>query len=209
MILERERADVVEYCQKMMADELTVGTSGNISVRAGDLIAITPSGVDYDQLTPASICVLDLDGNVVDGDLKPSSEVPMHTLVYQETDAKAVIHTHPVYATVVSTLCTETPTIHYMLALHGGAVRVASYAPFGTDELAENIRTAMVDRHAVIMENHGATCWGADLHAAHSRSLYLEWVCRVWVTARSIGDPRLLDREELAVVQRKLGSYGS
>lgn len=208
MLLETQRREIIDHCLKMAAEDLTVGTSGNISVRVGDLVAITPSGVDYDALTPELISVIDLDGTVVEGERKPSTEVPMHLLVYRETDATAVIHTHPVYATVVSTLLDETPCIHYMLALHGGPVRVAPYAPFGTDELAEHIRTAMADRYAVLLQNHGATTWGDSLHSAFSRSLYLEWVCRVWVTARQIGDPRILTSGEMDVVMDKLGSYG-
>jgi L-fuculose-phosphate aldolase len=87
MQLPDERAALVDYCLRMQADDLTVGTSGNISVRSGDLVAITPSGVVYDDLTPEAICVIDLDENVVEADLDPSSEVPMHTSVYRATDA--------------------------------------------------------------------------------------------------------------------------
>lgn len=208
MLVEKERAEVIEYCLKMARDDLTVGTSGNISVRVGDLVVITPSGVDYEALTPEMIVVTDLTGTVVDGSTTPSSELAMHLLVYARTDATAVIHTHPVYSTVVGTLAPETPTIHYMLALHGGAVRVAPYAPYGTTELAENVAEAMAGRSAVLMQNHGAICYGSSLHSAYSRALYLEWVCKVWVLAKGIGDPHLLTSDELAVVAAKLGSYG-
>jgi len=102
MQLPDERAELVEYCLRMQADDLTVGTSGNLSVRSGDLIAITPSGVVYDDLTPEAICVIDLNGNVVEADLEPSSEVPMHTSVYRATDARAVVHSHPMYCTTLS-----------------------------------------------------------------------------------------------------------
>lgn len=209
MILEQERQAVIDACHKMVADDLTVGTSGNISVRSGDLVAITPSGIDYDDLTPEAITVIDMDGTIVDGPYKPSTEVPLHLLVYKQTDAQAVVHTHPVYATVVGTLQPETPVIHYMLSLHGGPVRVAPYAIFGSDELAENIKQAMTDRYAVLMENHGAICWGKNLKEAHNRALYLEWVCRVWVTAKSVGDPKLLTADELNAVIGKLSTgYG-
>jgi len=208
MLLEKERAEVIEYCLKMAKDDLTVGTSGNISVRVDDLVAISPSGVDYDAMTPEQIVVTDLEGTIVEGTRSPSSELAMHLLVYAETDATAVIHTHPVYSTVVGTLAEETPTIHYMIALHGGAVRVAPYAPYGSVQLAENVAAAMKDRSAVLMQNHGAICFGDSLHSAYSRALYLEWVCRVWVIARGIGDPHLLTSDQINVVIDKLGSYG-
>lgn len=104
MQLPDERAALVDYCRRMQADDLTVGTSGNLSVRSGDLIAITPSGVPYEDLTPEAICVIDLAGQVVEADLDPSSEVPMHTSVYRATDAGAVVHTHPLYCTALSVL---------------------------------------------------------------------------------------------------------
>jgi L-fuculose-phosphate aldolase len=129
MQLPEERAALVEYCLRMQADDLTVGTSGNLSVRSGHLIAITPSGVVYDDLTPEAICVIDLDGNVVEADLDPSSEVPMHTSVYRATDAGAVVHSHPLYCTALSVTMDEVPPVHYMITLLGGPIRVAPLRP--------------------------------------------------------------------------------
>lgn len=208
MLLPDERAAVVEYCLKMQADDLTVGTSGNLSVRSGDLIAITPSGVVYDDLTPETVCVIDLDGTVVEGDLEPSSEVPMHTAVYQATDAGAVVHSHPMYCTVLSVTMDEVPPVHYMLALLGGPVRVAPYARFGSPELARGSVDAMVDRTGVLLRNHGATTYGPTLAKAYTRSLYLEWVCRLYHQAKQIGEPTLLTPEQLEEVGKVIGSYG-
>lgn len=208
MLYEKERQAIIDICLDMVRDRLTLGTSGNVSVRIGDHVCITPSGFDYDKLTPADITVIDLDGNLVEGNPKPSSEVPMHLLVYHETDAKAVIHTHPRYGTVVGTLVDETPMIHYMLAPCGGAVRVAKYARFGSDELAENVRTAMVGRSAVLLENHGATCWGTSLADAYNKCAYLEWVCEVWVKAKALGDPHLLSAEQFDEVVDEISRSG-
>src|SRR5579875_3094747 len=113
MLLENERAQLVEFSRRMQADQLTVGTSGNLSVRSGDHVAITPSGAAYETLTPESICVITVTGEMVDGNLEPSTEVPMHTLVYQRTDARAVVHTHPAYASTLSVLIDELPAVHY------------------------------------------------------------------------------------------------
>jgi L-fuculose-phosphate aldolase len=208
MLLPDERAAVVEYCLKMQADDLTVGTSGNLSVRSGDLIAITPSGVVYDDLTPETVCVIDLAGTVVEGDLEPSSEVPMHTAVYQATDAGAVVHSHPMYCTALSVTMDEVPPVHYMLALLGGPVRVAPYARFGSPELARGSVEAMVDRTGVLLRNHGATTYGPTLAKAYTRSVYLEWVCRLYHQAKQIGEPTLLTPEQLEEVGKVIDSYG-
>ena len=208
MLMQKERELIIEYCLRMLKDGLTVGTSGNVSVRAGENIAITPSGVDYEALVPQDICIITLDGKHVDGPDNPSSEVPMHTVVYRFTDALAVVHTHPVYATVVGTLLEEVPQIHYMLALLGGPVRVAPYAQFGTEKLARNCIVAMKDRYGVLLQNHGATTYGEDLAKAYSRSVYLEWLCRIYCEAKALGEPRLLSTAEFGAVAGAVSSYG-
>jgi L-fuculose-phosphate aldolase len=208
MLLYDERVQLVQFCHRMQADELTVGTSGNLSVRSGDHIAITPSGVVYDDLTPESICIIDLDGNKVEDGLDPSSEVPMHTSVYRATDAGAVVHTHPLYCTTLSVVLDEVPPVHYMIALLGGPVRVAKYARFGSPELAENSVRAMAGRYGALMQNHGATTYGDTLAKAYTRSVYLEWVCRLYHQARLLGEPNLLPLEEIDGVAEVLNSYG-
>ncbi len=209
MLMAKERELIVEHGLRMLKDGLTVGTSGNLSVRVGENIAITPSGMDYEALTPADICVITLDGIHVDGPENPSAEVPMHTVVYRFTDALAVVHTHPVYATVLGTLVKEIPPIHYMLALLGGPVRVAPYAQFGTEKLARNCIVAMKDRYGVLLQNHGATTYGGTLAKAYSRSIYLEWLCRIYCEARAIAEPRLLTAAEFDAAAGPVSTYGS
>jgi L-fuculose-phosphate aldolase len=208
MLLEDERKQLVEFSRRMQADQLTVGTSGNLSVRSGNHVAITPSGAAYESLTAESICVVDLDGEVVDGGLEPSSEVPMHTLVYQHTDASAVVHTHPLYASTLSALVDELPPVHYMIALLGGPVRVAPYATYGSRELAENSVAAMKGRFGAILQNHGATTYGESLTKAYTRSVYLEWICQMYYQARLLGDPNVLPDDEIERVGQKLAGYG-
>lgn len=208
MLMASARADVIEYAQAMVRHALTVGTSGNVSVREGDLLAITPSGVDYAKLTPEMITVIDLDGNQVAGDWVPSTEVPMHLLIYRETEASAVMHTHPLYGTALGLVADETPKVHYMLGLCGGAVRVADYAAFGTQQLAENMRRAMADRTAVLLRNHGATCWGATLAETFTKALYLEWCCQLWLTANLAGRPKVIPDEAFDEAQGRMATYG-
>jgi L-fuculose-phosphate aldolase len=208
VLLEDERAEVTRFALRLRADHLVVGTSGNISVRAGELVAVTPSGLDYDELTPDLVSVCDLDGKVVDGPLQPTSEMPMHLAVYAETPHTAVVHTHSTAATVVSTLVDELPSVHYLVALFGGPVRVAPYATFGTRQLADNMLQALDGRTGCILGNHGTLTVGTDLHKAYTLNVYLEWLCEVWLRARACGSPRLLPKEEIERVIQKVATYG-
>lgn len=208
MRMRDEREAVIAYSRRMAGDGLAVGTSGNVSVRTGDLIAITPTGVAYDDLTAADVCLVDLDGTPVDARLRPSSEVPMHTAVYRATDAGAVVHTHPLYATALSLLLDELPGVHYLIAQLGGPVRVAPYAPYGSEELARLGVEALAGRTAVILANHGATTYGERLDQAYTRSVYLEWLCRLWAEASRLGEPRLLDADQLEAARIAFGGYG-
>jgi L-fuculose-phosphate aldolase len=197
MLLETARCQVVEYAQQLIPDGLSVGTSGNISAREGDLIAITPSRMDYAVMRPEHVCVVDLAGCVVDGSLPPSSEVPLHLALYLNQAVMGIVHTHPLFATTVSTIATELPAVHYLLARLGGPVPVAPYATYGSWALAENVATAMAGRTAVIMANHGAVTVGDSLAAAYSRSIILEWVSRLYIQAKTVGDPALLSQSQL------------
>jgi len=201
---------LVATARRTVSDGLVVGTSGNVSVRVGDTVLVTPSGVPYDRLTPDDVTGVDLDGRQVLGTLIPTSELPMHLAVYRTTDALAVVHTHAVHATAVSTLVPELPAIHYMTSALGGPVRVAPYAAYGTRELAENMLRALTDRSGCLLQNHGTVTHGATLDQAYDRTAQLEWMCRLWLTASSVPglSPTLLTGEQLAEVGEKLRGYG-
>ncbi|MFE7856614.1 class II aldolase/adducin family protein [Streptomyces sp. NPDC057403] len=201
---------LVATARRTVADGLVVGTSGNVSVRVGDTVLVTPSGVPYDRLGPDDITGVALDGRQVLGTLVPTSELPMHLAIHRSTDARAVVHTHAVHATAVSTLVPELPTIHYMSAALGGPVRVAPYATYGSDELAENMLGALAGRTACLLQNHGTMAHGATLDQAYDRTAQLEWMCRLWLTASSVPglSPNLLTREQLDEVGEKLKGYG-
>ncbi|MCX3290932.1 class II aldolase/adducin family protein [Streptomyces sp. NEAU-H22] len=202
--------DLVATARRTVSDGLVVGTSGNVSVRVGDTVLVTPSGVPYDRLSPDDVTGVDLDGRQVLGTLVPTSELPMHLAVYRTTDALAVVHTHAVHATAVSTLVSELPLIHYMAAALGGPVRVAPYATYGTDALAENMLRALADRSGCLLRNHGTVTHGATLAQAYDRTAQLEWMCRLWLTASSVPglSPTLLSREQLTEVEERLRGYG-
>ena len=212
MLLARERELIAEFGRRMTGDRLVVGTSGNLSIRDGDLLAVTPTGHAYDTLTPDLVCVQRLDGSAVEGGLAPTSELPIHQLIYGHTDAAAVVHTHSTAATVVSTVVEELPTIHYILAVLGGPIRVAPYATVGSEELAAKVLAAIRDRSGVLLANHGAITFGPTLEVAYDRALYLEWVAEVWLRAHSLPGftPRILGDAEMAEVYAKIGgSYGT
>ncbi|MFK0176896.1 class II aldolase/adducin family protein [Streptomyces xanthochromogenes] len=203
-------AELIDTARRTAAEGLVVGTSGNVSVRVGGLILVTPTGVPYDRLGPADTVAVDLDGRQVLGTLRPTSEVPMHLAVYRSTDARAVVHTHAVHATAVSTLVTELPLIHYMAAALGGPVRVAPYALYGSEELAGNMLRALDGRTACLLQNHGTVAHGTSLAQAYDRTAQLEWMCRVWLTAAALPGrtPSLLTRGQLDEVGEKLRGYG-
>lgn len=204
MLLGDERQSIVEYSRRMRSDGLVAGTSGNISVRVGGLVAVTPSGIDYDELTPDSICVLDLDGRVVEATHAPSSELPLHLAVLRRGLESAVVHTHSPYATVLSTLVDAIPPIHYLLAELGGPVRVAGYATFGTVRLAQNVVRALDGRAGALLANHGAITIGSTIGEAYSRSVGLEWIAALFYRALVIGEPRLLPAGEIERVAERL-----
>ncbi len=208
MLLGEIRREIVRVCRELSAAGLVVGTSGNVSVRSGDLVAVTPSGVGYAAMSADLVGVHRLDGTPAEAPLEPTSELPLHLAVYAGTDARAVVHTHSTAATAVSTLADELPAIHYYIAMFGGPVRVSPYARYGTDELARNVVAALDGRTGCIMGSHGAVTIGPDLETAHARSLYLEWLSELYLRATAAGQPRLLPPEEIEAVAAKLATYG-
>jgi L-fuculose-phosphate aldolase len=209
MLLEQARWDVVTTCRELRRARLVVGTAGNVSVRSQNLVAVSPSGVDYDDLTPELVGVHELDGTAVEAPLAPSSELPLHLAVYTGTSALAVVHTHGVASTAAATVLDELAAAHYYVALFGGPVRVARYATYGTPELAASVLAALDGRTAALMANHGAVVTAASLREALSHAEYLEYLCDVQLRALATGLPvRTLDDDELDRVAVALRSYG-
>ncbi|MEU4872005.1 class II aldolase/adducin family protein [Streptomyces sp. NPDC021608] len=209
--LSQERAAVADACRRLGAEGLLIGTAGNVSARVDDRVAITATGAVLARLTPDQVTVVDLDGNVVAGDLRPTSELDLHLGVYRRYGVGAVVHTHAPMATAVSCVLDELPCIHYQLLTLGGAVRVAPYATFGTPELAGSVLAALDGRSAALMANHGAVTHGRTLDDAVENALLLEWACGVYRNAAAMGAPRVLDeRQQVAVIEAALArGYGA
>ena len=188
-----------------------LGTSGNVSARRGDEVAITPTGAVLAELEAEQVAVVDLDGRQLDGELAPTSELDLHLGIYRRYEAGAVVHTHAPMATALSCVLDEVPCVHYQMLQLGGAVPVAGYATFGTPELAQSVLDALEGRSAALMANHGAIVQSQDLDGALEMTLLLEWACTVYWRAAAIGTPRVLgDEEREAVVAAALArDYGT
>jgi L-fuculose-phosphate aldolase len=209
MLLGDERHAVVAACRRLVEDRLVVGTAGNVSVRVGDLVVVTPSGVDYGRLRPELVGVHRLDGAPVEAPLAPTSELPLHLAVYRSTDAQAVVHHHAVASTALSLVVDAIPTSHYYSALFGGQVRVAPYATFGSEALAEHVAAALAGRTGALMSNHGAVCVGATLDQAYERARYLDWLADVQLRAMATGRPvKELPADEIARVVALVKGHG-
>src|ERR1700734_4156279 len=192
MLLPDARRSIVTTCQELSRSGLVVGTAGNVSVREGDLVAVTPSGLRYAELAPELVGVHRLDGGPVEAPLGPTSELPRPLAIYAaRPEVGAVVHTHSVAATALSTLVDEIPSVHYYLAMFGGPVLVAPYATYGTETLARNVVHAPADRRGCLLGNPGADTVAPDLVPPHDKSVYLEWLCDVYLRASSAGSPRL------------------
>jgi L-fuculose-phosphate aldolase len=192
---------VAAASRRLAAEGLVIGTAGNVSARAGEHVAITPTGAVLADLEPEQVTVIDMDGRVADGELAPTSELDLHLGVYRRYDAGAVVHTHAPMATALAcVLDDELPCVHYQMLLLGGSVRVAPYATFGTPELAEATVEALDGKTAALMANHGAIAYAADVDDAVERSLLLEWACTVYWRAKALGEPRVLDEGQRGAV---------
>jgi L-fuculose-phosphate aldolase len=200
--IQQARASLVRYGQRMAADRLAVGSAGNLSIRLGDTVVMTPTGVNYDQIAERNICVLDAEGVLLDGEGARSSEWPMHRRIYDLTGAGAVVHTHSPFAVAISAVADEIPAVHYsVLRLGGTTVRVAPYTTFGSDGLADAASAALDGRSAALLQNHGAVAYGASIDDAYDRAVLLEWLAEVYWRARLAGSPRILSDAELDAVR--------
>ncbi|RLB69749.1 MAG: hypothetical protein DRH04_04675 [Deltaproteobacteria bacterium] len=200
-----------DYGRRLIANRLTTGTGGNLSIydRDRELIAITPSGKPYEQLIPDEISIINPAGIHLDGQ-PPSSEWPLHTAVYhQRPEINAIVHTHSRFATTFAVLRQPIPACHYLIAVSGvDQVRVAPYVTFGTDELARETVASLGQDNCILLANHGLLALGNDLPQAYNIALYIEEVAELCYRARAIGTPVLLTHEEMDAARERFQTYG-
>jgi L-fuculose-phosphate aldolase len=207
-VLDREREQVASACARLAGEGLVVGTAGNVSLRAGDHVVVTPTGGVFGEMRAEEMPVVDLQGEQVDGELAPTSELGLHLALYDRMDAGAVVHTHAPFATAVSCVVDEMPAVHYQMLQVGGSLRVAPYATFGSEELAQNVERALEGRTACLMQNHGMVNYGHEIEYAVESALLVEWACRLYWTARAIGTPSALSDEQLQDVAAQVVRLG-
>jgi L-fuculose-phosphate aldolase len=209
------RAEIVRVARLVRERGLAIGTSGNVGARLGDgRIAITPSTMAYEELTPDDIVVVEPDGSPSEGARRPSSELPLQLALFAaRPDARAIVHTHSPFATTFAVARRPIPAVHYVLAplVAPGhdAIRVAGYATFGTDELARNAVEALGDDHAVLLASHGAIALGSSPGHALDRAERIEELAMLAWRAEQIGGPVLLDAAELDRVREQMARFPS
>jgi L-fuculose-phosphate aldolase len=212
MRLQKIRKELIEYGKKAAELGLTRGTGGNLSVcdRASGTMAITPSGIDYFEIKPEQIVLIDVQsGEITDGKAVPASECDMHRIFYKyRNDIDAIIHTHTTFAASISTLNCTLPPLHYLVAFAGIDVRCAKYATYGTVALAKNAFEAMKDRKAVLLANHGLLAGGSNLAEAFSITEIIEFCCEMYYRAKCIGEPVLLPQAEMELMIERFKNYG-
>lgn len=208
------RAAMLAASRRLVALGLNRGTSGNVGVRCGNGLLVTPSGVPADELNPAAMVELAMDGEVratgKPAAGKPSSEWRIHRdLLAARPEINAVVHTHSPFATSLACLGEDIPAVHYMIAMAGGdSLRCAPYALFGTQALSDFALAALQDRRACLLANHGLIALGADLTAAVDLALEMETLCEIYWRALQAGTPRILDSDEMQAVIERFKDYG-
>lgn len=212
MRLTRERALLVEYGLRMSRAGLSVGTSGNLSIYDPEtgLMAITPSGLDYESTTAEDIVVMDLNAHVMEGIRKPSSEWALHTGFYRRhPSARAVVHTHSVYCTTLACLGQPLEAVHYAIADAGvSCVPVAPYRLFGSQALAEAAVETCGAGRAVLLANHGLVVWGESLPKAFGLAQSMEFTAELQWRAMAVGAPNVLSEAQMAEALERFKTYG-
>jgi L-fuculose-phosphate aldolase len=203
------RAALAETAKQTVSHGLNQGSSGNVSVRLRDGFLITPSGLPNDTLEPDRMVFVVMDGQA-SGSLKPSSEWRIHRDIYRaRPEVTAVVHAHSPHAVSLSCLRRDIPPFHYMVAAAGGRdIRCTGYATFGTQALSDLILSALQDRRACLMANHGLVAVGAGLDAALSLAVEVEELCAQYWRAKLMGEPVLLSDAEMDEVLERFKHYG-
>ena len=200
---------IIDACRRMNALGINQGTSGNISLRHGKGMLITPTSVPYDEMTAEQIVLMDMDGSFAPGQ-RPSSEWRFHLdILRSRNEVEAVVHAHPTYCTILSIMGLEIPPIHYMIAAAGGeSIRCAPYATYGTPELSRHAVKALEGRFACLLGHHGMIAIGQSLAKALWLAVEVETLARQYHGCLQIGQPPLLSREEIERVRNKMTGYG-
>ncbi|MFI8771970.1 MULTISPECIES: class II aldolase/adducin family protein [Gordonia] len=196
-----ERTALAAAAHRLHRTGMTHGTGGNLSIRCGDTVILTPSGCRLADVTADHMVLVDLDGTVVEDTVhRPTSELRIHLDIYRRTTARAVAHAHPVASIAVANIVDELPVVHYTAALTGGSVRVAAYAVFGSEALGDAVAAALIDRTAALMRNHGSVAYGDDIDMACERIELVDWLADIYLRSAAVATPASLTSDEVVEV---------
>lgn len=204
------RASVADTARQVAARGLVLGSAGNVSVRDGDAVAVTASGLHLIDATVDDVTVVHLDGHVIEGGLRPTTELEMHLGIYRSTSNSSVVHAHSTSTVALSLVTDELPPVHYQQLLLGGAIPVVPFAAFGSEQLATSTVEALAHHNAAILAHHGSVAVGQSPTEALDRSVLLEWLCEVYLRAAAVRRPRALTPDDLqAVIEMAIATqYG-
>ena len=204
-----KRQSIIDACLQMNQMGINQGTSGNISLRHGEGMLITPTSTPYEAMKPEQIVFMKLD-RPPDAGQRPSSEWRFHRdILRARPEVNAVVHAHPPYATIVAIMGKEIPPIHYMIACAGGdTIRCAPYATFGTEALSKHAVAALEDRSACLLDHHGMIAIGPSLARAMWLAVEVETLARQYHGCLQIGKPPLLSKAEIENVRTRMAGYG-
>ena len=201
MLLQAIRAELVVLNQALPENGLVTWTSGNLSIRDPDsgYVAIKPSGVSFPDLTPESMVVLDLNGNVIEGEKSPSSDTSSHLYIYRHRpDVNGVVHTHSNYATAFAAIGKPIPV--YLTAQAdelGGPIPCGGFALIGGEEIGKVVIDSIGSSPAVLLKNHGVFAIGSSGVAALKAAVMVEDIARTTWLALQIGVPEEISREDV------------
>ena len=206
------REAIIAKCRWMNDSGLNQGTSGNISVRYGDVMLITPSATPYHAMEPAMVATMPLTGEygAWDGPLKPSTEWRFHhAIMKSRPEVGGIVHTHSTFATALAIARKSIPAAHYMIAAFGGNdIRCADYATYGTKQLADNALKALEGRTGCLLANHGVIATGTNLDKAMWLAVELETIAKQYYYALMLGEPHILSDALLEETHKGFATYG-
>jgi L-fuculose-phosphate aldolase len=203
------QSSLVEAVRRLDALGLNRGSTGNVSLRSGGGVLITPTGASAETLTAEDIVFIARDGGI-EGRWQPSSEWPFHRAVYAlRNDVMAVVHTHSTYATALACLGRPLPAFHYMVAVAGGdSVPCVPYHTYGSQALSDAVAGGLTGRNACLLAHHGLVSCGESLGQAMKIAIEIEALCQTYLAALAVGEPARLSRDEMERVLDKFKTYG-
>lgn len=212
MQYEQTRDEIARTGRRLEREGLLSGTAGNLSARvAPERFAVTPTAIPYPQVQAADVVVADLAGRIVDGERRPSSELPFHVSVYRaRPDVGAIVHTHSPYATTLAVMRRPIPALHYAIASFAVTeIPVVGYETYGTEALAERLAAvAGTGANGALLANHGAVAFGPSLEAAATHAALLEFLAATYYRTLVAGGPVVLPEDEIARVAERYKTHG-